>query len=106
MLQAMDCSVFASGEPHAWHSLHPTDELVEHFDSQSAAGYIRMDADVQVAALVVLLKECGPPHLEYTIRIAHPLRGAVAAEPAEGVELRVVDGIVKRKVEQRVFSVP
>src|SRR4029453_14101659 len=62
-----------------------------------------MQANVQIASLVVLLKECGPPHLENTIGIAHALRRAVAAKPAKSVELCIVDGVVKRKVQQRVL---
>src|SRR5262249_15170112 len=43
-------------------------------------------------------------HLEHAIGIAHALRRAVTAEPAEGVELRIVDRIMKRKIEQRVLA--
>src|SRR5215831_6665828 len=104
MLQAIGCGLFAGGEPYSRQPLHATDELIEHFDPQRAAGYIGMEANVQIASLIVLLKECGPAHLEYTIGIAHALRRAVTAKPAKGVELSIVNRIVKRKIEKRIFS--
>src|SRR6516225_1565612 len=104
MLQAIGCGLFAGGEPYSRQPLHATDELIEHFDSQRAARYIGMEANIQIASLIVLLKECGPPHLEYTIGIAHALRRAVTAKPAKGVELSIVNRIMKRKIEERIFS--
>src|SRR5689334_7520888 len=87
MLQAPGCGLLASGEPYSRQLLHAADQLIEHFDSQCPARHIGMEANIQIASLVVLLKECGPPHLEYTIGIAHALRRAVAAKPAKRVEL-------------------
>src|SRR5215472_12437326 len=104
MLHAPGCGLFAGGEPHSRQTLHAADQLIEHFDSQRPARHIGVEANIQIASLVVLLKECGPPHLEYTIGIAHTLRRAVAAKPAKGVELSIVNRIMKRKIEERIFS--
>jgi len=58
-----------------------------------------VDATFQVAALAILLQERSPPHLEHPIRVAQLPGRVCRCEPAEGIELRVVDGVVKRQAE-------
>ena len=78
---------------------------VEHGDAQRAARDEGMHADVEVAALLVLLQERRPPDLLDMLGIHHALRVVLAVEPGEAEEHRVVDGVVERQVEKRLRAV-
>src|ERR1044071_9232722 len=59
-----------------------------------------MHADVEIAALLVLLQEGRPPDLLDMVGVHHALRLVLGVEPGEPEEHRVVDGVMERQVEQ------
>ena len=97
--------LLAGREPDAGQGPHAADQPLEHGDAQRPAGDEGMHADVEIAALLVLLQEGRPPDLLDMIGIHHALRLVLGVEPGEAEEHRVVDGVVERQVEQRLGAV-
>ena len=61
-----------------------------------------MHADVEIAALAILLAERCPPEVEHPLRVGDALRRVLAAEPGEAEEHRVVDHIVERQMDKAI----
>ena len=97
--------LLAGREPHAGQALHALDQAVEHGDAQRPARDEGMHADIEVAALLVLLQEGRPPDLLDMLGIHHALRVVLGVEPGEAEEHRVVDGVVERQVQERLRAV-
>src|SRR5215472_10026784 len=91
-------------KPHSGQALHPGDQPVHHRDPQCPAGDEWMHADVEVAALAVLLAERRPPDVEHMFRVGNALCGILAAEPSKAEEHRVVDHIVKRQMDEAIVA--
>ena len=69
----MPRDLLAGGEPHTGQGLHLADESVQHRNAQGAAGHERVQADVEIAALAILLQERGRSQIGCTrlCRAAH-----------------------------------
>jgi len=75
-------------------------ETVQHGNAQGAPGHERMQADVEVAALPVLLKE-SCPHMSKTRSVSERRCSVFAlAYQAKLKEHRIVDSEVKRQLKK------
>ena len=73
MLQTIARQCFAGGEPDAGQGLHAGDEPVQYRRPEGAPGNEGMQADVQIAALLVEGLEGIPPDLQHALRVGQTL---------------------------------
>src|SRR5438128_2548935 len=98
--EAMARDLLAGGKPDAGQRLHARYETIQHGDAQRAPRHEGVQADVEIAALAILLHEARPPHVEHAIRVGEALLGVGGSIPGEGEEHGVVDGKVERQLEE------
>ena len=69
LVEAVARHLLARREPDTGQRLHPGDEAVQHGYAQGAPGYERVQADVEIAALAVLLQEAAH-HMSNTLSVS------------------------------------
>src|SRR5262245_22936213 len=98
MLQTIARQCFAGGEPDTGQGFHAGDEPGQHRRPEGTTRNEGMQADVQIATLLVEVLEGIPPDLQYALRVGQALPLRSTANPAKIEKHGVVNGVVEVQI--------